>query len=183
MAREIEWATGISFEEAKQCSLDDWRAVVAALCPFDTTLPPVTEVVLTSLPPLTPLEAICYGLGIRMVPTSRRRKPGETHARGTMERILEEQGEDHLLFVLRCIRETKPNHEALSSETIASVSDVLVQRPDWAQRPSELFDAFDHINLDAEREISVQRRPWPIRATLRARIYLKLEGVMDVGSA
>lgn len=41
------------------------------------------------------------------------------------------------------IRESASNREALSLEAIAAVTDALAQRPDWKQRPSALFEAFD----------------------------------------
>lgn len=178
-AREMQWATGITFEEAKQMSLDDWRLITAVLCPFDVTAPRSMEVFVTSLPPIDRLEDICYTFGIHIVPVSRKRRVGETNARAVMEAIIRDHGEPHLLLTLRSIRESVPNREALWSETFGAVSDALAQRPDWTQRPSDLFAAFDQIDLDAERRISVERRPWPVRATLRARVYRELEEKMD----
>ncbi|KQT60360.1 hypothetical protein ASG54_09395 [Aureimonas sp. Leaf460] len=116
---------------------------------------------------------------VQAVPTRQRRRPGETHARGTMEKILKEEGEAHLLLTLRCIRESAPNAEALSSETIAAVSDVLAQRPDWHERTDELLAIFDRIDLEALRERALRLRPWPVRGTMRAWLYLIMERLMD----
>lgn len=125
------------------------------------------------------LDAILDGLGIKLVPVYRRRAAAQSHARGTMWEILNEYGTGHLVFTLRCIKQTKGNRDALWSETIGAVSDVLVQRPDWAERASELFSAMDGIDLNETRRRAVNRRPWPVRGTLRSYLYLELERRLD----
>lgn len=125
------------------------------------------------------LDTLCDSLGIRLVPVTRRRIGGQSHARATIKAIRAKHGDGHLIFTLRCIRETEPNKEALWSEVIAAVSDILLQRPDWQERASELFAALDTIDLNRMREAARQRRPWPVRETLRVGIYLELEERMD----
>ncbi|TKT79997.1 hypothetical protein [Aquamicrobium sp. LC103] len=125
------------------------------------------------------LDALLDGLGIKLVPIYRRRAAAQSHARGTMHEIRNQYGDGHLLFVLRCIRQTKNNRDELWSETIGAVSDIVIQRPDWAERASELLDAFDQIPLGVMRGKAVHRRPWPVRATLRALIYERLEAILD----
>lgn len=124
------------------------------------------------------LDVLMDRLSIRLVPCRRRRLPGQSHARGTMKEIRAAHGDPHLIFTLRLIRESTPNKDALWSETIGAVSDILAQRPDWQERPSELFDAFDAIDLNEIRQIAVQRRPWPVRATMRAMLYVKLDAAL-----
>lgn len=53
----------------------------------------------------------------------------------------------------------------LWSETIGALSDVLVQRPDWLERPSDLFAVLDTIDLNNARQRALERRPWPVRQT------------------
>lgn len=114
------------------------------------------------------LDLLLDGLGIKLVPVHRRRAPAQSHARGTMQEIRGRYGDGHLVFVLRCIRQTGNNRDELWSDTIRAVSDVLMQRQDWAlQRPGDLLDAFDDITLASLRLHAVARRPWPVRATLR----------------
>lgn len=126
------------------------------------------------------LDALLDGLGIKLVPVYRRRAAAQSHARGTMHEIRNEYGDGHLIFVLRCIRQTKNNRDELWSETIGAVSDILVQRPDWAmERAGDVLDAFDQIPLGVLRGEAVARRPWPVRASLRMLIYKSLETNLD----
>jgi hypothetical protein len=126
------------------------------------------------------LDALLDGLGIRLVPIYRRREAAQSHARGTMHEIRNEYGDGHLIFVLRCIKQTKNNRDELWSETIGAISDILVQRPDWAlERAGEVLEAFDQIPLGVLRGEAVARRPWPVRASLRMLIYKSLESILD----
>ncbi|WAJ31146.1 hypothetical protein [Antarcticirhabdus aurantiaca] len=124
------------------------------------------------------LAAICAEAGIRIVPTSRRRRPGETHARGALTEILTEHGEAHLRFVLHCLRESEHNCEALWSEVIASVSDVLISCPAWRAEPRAFQAALNRIDLEKARLRAVECRPWPVRGSLRALLYLDLERLL-----
>lgn len=125
------------------------------------------------------LDALLDGLGIKLVPVYRRRAAAQSHARGTMHEIRNTYGDGHLVFTLRCIRQTRNNRDELWSETIGAISDILVQRPDWSERAAEVLDAFDHIPLGVLRGEAVARRPWPVRASLRMLIYKSLETLLD----
>ena len=125
------------------------------------------------------LDALLDGLGIKLVPIYRRRLAAQSHARGMMHEIRNQHGDGHLIFVLRGIRQTRNNRDELWSETIGAVSDILIQRPDWEQRASELLNAFDQVQLGVLRGEAVARRPWPVRATLRTLIYKQLEFILD----
>src|SRR6185312_3092610 len=114
------------------------------------------------------LDTLLDGLGIKLVPIYRRRAAAQSHARGTMHEIRNQYGDGHLIFVLRCIRKTRNSRDELWSETIGAISDILTQRPDWAlERAGELLEAFDHIPLGVLRGEAVERRPWPVRPSLR----------------
>ncbi|PSJ55822.1 hypothetical protein [Pseudaminobacter soli (ex Li et al. 2025)] len=126
------------------------------------------------------LDAILDGLGIRLVPIYRRRAAAQSHARGTMHEIRNQYGDGHLIFVLRCIKQTKNNRDELWSETIGAISDILIQRPDWAlERAGDVLEAFDQIPLGVLRGKAVARRPWPVRGSLRILIYESLEPILD----
>lgn len=125
------------------------------------------------------LDTLLDGLGIKVVPIYRRRKPAQSHARATMHEIRNRLGDGHLVLTLRCIRQTKGNRDELWSETIGAVSDVLEQKPQWIDRMGELLDAFDTIPLGTMRRRAVLRRPWPVRQTMRAFLFDALEARMD----
>lgn len=125
------------------------------------------------------LDTLLDGLGIKLVPIYRRRAAAQSHARGTMHELRNQYGDGHLVFVLRCIRQTTNNRDELWSETIGAISDVLIQRPDWSERAGDALDAFDKVQLGVLRGEAVARRPWPVRATLRTLIYKQLEVILD----
>jgi hypothetical protein len=125
------------------------------------------------------LDALLDGLGIRLVPVHRRRAAAESHARGTCHELRNAHGDGHLLFVLRCIRQTEGNRDALWSETIGAMSDVLLACPRWMDRPADLFAALDTIDLNKMRRRAVTRRPWPVRATLRSYLDIALSQRLD----
>lgn len=125
------------------------------------------------------LDTVLDGLGVRLVPVWRRRRGAQSHSRATMREILAEHGEAHLALVLRFIRESEGNNTALWSETIGSLSDILLQRPDWAQRPSDVFAALDTIDLNETRREAVLLRPWPVRHSMRAFLYRDMKKRLD----
>ena len=126
------------------------------------------------------LDTLLDGIGIKLVPVYRRRAAAQSHARGTMHEIRNQYGDGHLIFVLRCIRQTKNNRDELWSETIGAISDILIQRTDWAMdRAGDVLEALDHVPLGVLRGEAVARRPWPVRATLRTLIYKNLELILD----
>jgi hypothetical protein len=129
------------------------------------------------------LDVLADQLGIRIIPTWRRRAQNETHARGAFKAIVAEHGEGHLITVVRCIRETRANRDEMWSETILAVSDILAARPDWRDAGGALLDAFDGISLRSLRESAVALRPWPVRHTLRGLIYARLEAAMAIREA
>jgi hypothetical protein len=117
------------------------------------------------------LDVILADFGVRVIPTSRRRSAGDTHAGAVLQRILVEHGAGHLCGVLALLRGSARNREALHSESIAAVSDVLIARPDWQGSYERLVEAFECVNLERLRDRAVERRPWPVRCTLRVWIY------------
>lgn len=125
------------------------------------------------------LDALLDGLGITIVPTYKRKHAAQSHARGTMRKIREKYGDGHLVFVLRCIRQTKNNRDELWSETIGAISDIFIQRPDWLEKGGQVLDAFDNIPLGQLRKKVVKLRSWPVRASLRILIYLQLKEYLD----
>lgn len=128
------------------------------------------------------LDAVLADFGIIIVPTSRRRRSGETHARGALREVLRDNGADHLRRVLRLIRGTEPNRETLWSEVFLALSDCLETEPGWQAREEELRAALDEIDLERLRQKAVNLRPWPVRQSLRAALWNALDEALGVTS-
>lgn len=96
-----------------------------------------------------------------------------------MKAIRDAHGEGHLVFVVKTIKQSNGNIDELWSETIGAVSDIVLQRSDWAERRAgDFMAAFDQIDLAVLRGRSLALRPWPVRGTLRTLILSELEGLM-----
>jgi hypothetical protein len=96
-----------------------------------------------------------------------------------MKALRDAHGEGHLVFVVKTIKQSTGNIDELWSETIGAVSDIVLQRPDWAEkRAGDFMAAFDQIDLAALRDRSLALRPWPVRGTLRTLILSELEGLL-----
>tara|TARA_R110002167_G_scaffold42512_9_gene129141 strand:+ start:3830 stop:4261 length:432 start_codon:yes stop_codon:yes gene_type:complete len=122
------------------------------------------------------LDLICEQVGIRIRPITRRRKGPETHARETLRKLINTHGQDHLVLVLKCIRESKNNAGEAWSDIITAISDVLLLRPDWTDRRAlDILDALDTLDLAALRRRHLNRRPWPLREGIRTDILNHLE--------
>ena len=124
------------------------------------------------------LDDVLDRFGIRCVPTRQRRQPGETHARAALRMIFDQCGEDHLVAVLRCLRETR-HREELWSDTIGALSDVLVQRPEWMEDMPDLLRTLEGIDLGALRAKAISLRPWPIRHSMRASLHERMAHHLD----
>ncbi|MBE7186097.1 MAG: hypothetical protein INR68_17000 [Methylobacterium mesophilicum] len=85
--------------------------------------------------------------------------------------------------MLRLIRGTAPNREALWSEVFASVSDCLVMEPTWPGQENELRAALERIDLERGREKAVALRPWPVRGTLRVWLWKRLDELLSATAA
>jgi hypothetical protein len=102
------------------------------------------------------LSDICTELGVEIVATAESaRKPGQTCAGRILQKVLTDEGENHLRSVLITILQTENNKRMLVRPVILAVSDVLRNHPDWFG--SKWLDAFDNIELsdlyqDAKRE-------------------------------
>lgn len=125
------------------------------------------------------LDALLDGLGIKLVPIYRRRLAAQSHARGTMHEIINKHDDGFLVFVLRCIRQTKNNRDELWSETIGAIADIFEQRPEWMEKGGDVLDAFDKIPLGELRGKATKLRPWEVRKTMRTLIYIRLEELLD----
>lgn len=81
-------------------------------------------------------------------PTSIR--PKHCFCMPTLQKVVR-HGEDHLSVVLKLIVETKGNATELMAATITAISHLLLTMPWLVERGSDLYDAFDRIDLSALR--------------------------------
>jgi hypothetical protein len=97
---------------------------------------------------MTPsLESICKNLGITAIPTKQYRRPRETHAGESLQRIFDRHGEDHLIMTLRTITESAGNDRALIAPVINALSDIIAAHPRSAERGFAWIEEFDNIDL------------------------------------
>ena len=89
-------------------------------------------------------------------PSSGRRSPTRTsraglvrlYAIGTITKLWERHGEDHVRDVLACILEFENNRMALVKPIIGATSDLLLAHRHWWERDASLWlQVFDRVNL------------------------------------
>ena len=102
------------------------------------------------------LAEICSEYGVEIVDTSESaRKPGQTCARKILQKVLADEGEAHLRYVLITIMETENNKRMLVRAVILAVSDVLRTYPNWfGDTWLKVFDKIELSELyeDAKRD-------------------------------
>ncbi|HVI27513.1 hypothetical protein [Hansschlegelia sp.] len=125
------------------------------------------------------IDVLCSQLGIRIVPRSRRCRPRETRARRALTKLVANQGEGHVIFVLRTIVQSTENRASLWSETIMAVSDIVRLRPDLANRGGAFMEAFDRIALEDVRARARAMGIGPKRQVMRVLITDRLEAELD----
>lgn len=130
---------------------------------------------------MTPmLASICANLEIRVIPTTKRRAPGETCATQTMERILAEHGPEHLTLVLRSIAETTNHRMELVAPTMWAISDLILAHPAWTQSTAWL-DAIDSADLSEMRaRAKANRRAVQPRRAIAAYLFEHLSRILAI---
>lgn len=93
------------------------------------------------------VNEICGDLEIEIVATAVRRGPGQSCAVKTMQRILDEFGEGHLIIVLRSVVETGNNKRELVAPVLWAISDLVRSQPAWVATGLPWLEAFDQIDL------------------------------------
>ena len=89
------------------------------------------------------LDSLMDQLGVKLVPTYRRRARGQSHARGTMKALRDTYGEGHLIFVVRTIKQSAGNIDELWSETIGASQISLFSGQTW--QSSALATLWQHL--------------------------------------
>ena len=131
---------------------------------------------------MSDVASICSEFGIAVVPPCRRRTGGaalETCAASTLQRLLSDWGESHLLEVLLSIVESAGNERALTAPVIWAVSDLLLAHPSWFG--SDWLDALDAIDLAAVYETAkANRKAVQPRAAIAAILFERLKDRLPV---
>lgn len=127
------------------------------------------------------LELLLAEYGITIIPTTAVREPKQTHARRTLERLLEEHGEDHLRDVLTCLAEGENNGMALVAPVITAVSDVLLAHRDWWERDASLWlSVMDRVDLTRlHRTAKGNLKAVPAAPAVATLLYRELAAVFD----
>ena len=130
---------------------------------------------------MTPsLESICKNLGITAIPTRQYRRPRETHAGESLQRVFDRYGEDYLIMTLRTITESTGNDRALIAPVINALSDILAAHPRWAERGVAWIEAFDNIDLlHLAAAAKENRKAVAPRAAIATMLHSLLSPVFD----
>jgi hypothetical protein len=105
------------------------------------------------------LAAICADVGVEIVPTTRMPGPGQTTARSTLQRILRDHGEGHLIQLLRTFVETENSVGArIDAFAIFAVNDIILAHPEWASSGLRWLEVFDRIDLGEIQRVAKANR-------------------------
>ncbi len=82
-----------------------------------------------------------------MIPQQQPAGDNRTKCGPTLQRLLDQYGQDHLVTVLKTFTETQGNAGALVEQAILAVSASVRAHPSWPERASLWFDIFDTISI------------------------------------
>jgi hypothetical protein len=123
---------------------------------------------------------LCRVLEIEILPTNIRRRPMQTHAGGIIEWLIRKHGLGHATITLRAIVESIGNETEVREETICAISDIILARPDWANRGVAFIEAFDDIDLKAMRaKAKALKIPCPSRFRLGVLLHEQLARIFE----
>lgn len=127
---------------------------------------------------------ICEELGIKIVSSKKYRAALdelELCCEPTLEKMVRKHGQEHTIFVLRTITETKNNKRELVAPTIEAVSDIVLCHRAWWQRDAgKWLDAFDTLDLPKLRQIAKSNQgAVRVRHAMAALIHDRLLPALD----
>lgn len=100
---------------------------------------------------MTPtLATVCKDFGLTVVHPAQHRPftPMQTAAGNTLDKILREQGGDHLRDVLTVLTESENNRNMLIAPVIKAISKIMVEHPGWyASDASKFLEVMDRADL------------------------------------
>jgi hypothetical protein len=73
--------------------------------------------------------------------------PGQTTAQETLQAILRDHVEGHLIQLLRTFTATENKNARIDSFALYAISDPIVAHPEWADSGLRWLEVFDRIDL------------------------------------
>jgi hypothetical protein len=121
------------------------------------------------------LAGICADIGVEILPTTATVRAGQTTAGSTLQNILDDYGEGHVIQLLRTFTETENRRVRIDAFALYAISDIMVAYPAWADSGLRWFEVFDGINLaDIQRQAKANRATVPQRYGVAALLHREL---------
>ena len=93
-------------------------------------------------------------------------------------RLIERRGLPHVVVSLRCICESEGNSNALISDIIGAVSDIVLSHPRWPAMGLAFVKAFNAIDLLAVRKTAKAANIQPLRVGVATLIAIELAKIL-----
>ncbi|MCA6120150.1 hypothetical protein J6524_35745 [Bradyrhizobium sp. WSM 1738] len=104
-------------------------------------------------------------MGVEILPTTATVREGQTTAQSTLQRILRDHGEGHVIQLLRTFTETETTAPALTN------SRSMQSQTSWADAGLRWFEVFDRVDIAAaQRQAKLNRGIVPQRYGIAAAI-------------
>ena len=119
-------------------------------------------------------------LGITYYPPNkqRSREPLATCCDKFVGRLIGQHGLPHVTLVLRAIAESEGNGNALISDVIGAVSDIVFSHPRWPAMGLAFIEALDHVNLLDVRKTVKAANVQPLRVGIATLIAIELAKIL-----
>ena len=120
-------------------------------------------------------------LGITYYPPNRQRAKNQqlaTCCDRFVGRLIEQHGLPHVTMVLRAIAESEGNGNALISDVIGAVSDIVLAHPRWPAMGLAFIEALDHVNLLDVRKTAKAANVHPLRVGVATLIAIELAKIL-----
>jgi hypothetical protein len=106
------------------------------------------------------------------------REPLATCCDKFVGRLIEQHGLPHVTMVLRAIAESEGNGNALISDVIGAVSDIVLSHPRWPAMGLAFIEALDHVNLFDVRKTAKAANVHPLRVGVATLIAIELAKIL-----
>lgn len=121
------------------------------------------------------LSGICADIGVEILPTTATIRAGQTSAVSTLQNILEDRGEGHVIQLLRTFTETENHRARIDTFALYAISDIIVAYPAWADSGLRWLEVFDCIDIAAiQRQAKANRAVVPQRWGVGTLRYIEL---------
>lgn len=129
------------------------------------------------------LSAIMIEEGFELIPNNQCPShdisgPIQVKFNKTAEIIWKLRGEQHLRFILQCLKAHRGKLSAFKRDVLWSLSDILAVNPNWVDH-SGFKNLVQTIDLAGLRDAHAARRPWPVRSGVRNDLMNHLEASLN----